>query len=434
MMNVSEEEKHCKQREISLCGESSEARGYLFEESRSHYSWQYLAIEYLNVHLECMGGRTDSAQQPAIYSFRPNKYQGRFQEDGRMSQNTSTASTKDEAAAAPAAKAEKSQATAKDRKEEAKRLIMQYFKQLTEGCDNNKCSNAYCASSSGLKKLSKKEALKKAIGLARRKTKPPLCKPCTTDSSSAKNSTGATGSSSKPEVKESTVETLQLSAFEKAIKEADSCSQANGGKPDYKIAIRMIGNVFGNDIALSSSFTLGSELKVTEKDSGVDLKAVTEFYNLVEKADLTTVLNDTIDRFTQSVLYKPMRKEAPLLELRKYLILLENPAFLDPDSHLIFRRLGEIIFKLPKERKDILVNWFANYSPSQMEELIGRIQQYITVRWYTNRAVEDLKRGTIVLELLYRANELWMNHQLHVYDEDRGFRSPRRRGPTQGNI
>eukprot|EP00470_Lotharella_oceanica_P007318 CAMPEP_0170191756 /NCGR_PEP_ID=MMETSP0040_2-20121228/52448_1 /TAXON_ID=641309 /ORGANISM="Lotharella oceanica, Strain CCMP622" /LENGTH=816 /DNA_ID=CAMNT_0010439909 /DNA_START=11 /DNA_END=2461 /DNA_ORIENTATION=- len=319
-----------------------------------------------------------------------------------------------------------------DRKKELKRLVLRYFQQLTQGCGKPNCENADCASHPGFQRLNKKEALQRAMVLASKKNKPKFCtictKPAKVEKSSKENGAGKENGAengSKREavvVKEPVIEPLTFATFQKLIDEAEGGTQGGSDKkPDYTKAIRMIGKIFADDTALSCSFPSGKELKATEQDSGIEMKNVTAFFTVVEKvAALQEVLNGAIGRLCQQLL-DPMKNkpDAPLYTLRKYLILLENPSFLDPEFHPVFRKLCEIITKLPEAQKDILVNWMSKYTAKRMEELIGRIQQYITVRWYTGRQVDDLQYGTTVLGLLYRANEPWRPHEVHHYGEEK---------------
>mmetsp|Transcript_9106 Transcript_9106/g.17825 ORF Transcript_9106/g.17825 Transcript_9106/m.17825 type:complete len:775 (-) Transcript_9106:469-2793(-) len=318
-----------------------------------------------------------------------------------------------------------------DKKRELKRLVLRYFQQLTQGC-GRECENPDCASSPGFRKLNKKEALKRAMVLASKKIKPELCecesKPAKVEkpnTNSGKEKENGAENCSKREVavaKDPVIEPLTFATFQKLIDEAESGVEGGEKKePDYTKAIRMIGKIFADDTALSCSFPSGKELKATEQDSGIEMKNVTAFFTVVERvAALQEVLNAAIGRLCQQLL-DPMKTKpnAPLYTLRKYLILLENPSFLDPEFHPVFRKLCEIITKLPEAQKDILVNWMSKYTAKRMEELIGRIQQYITVRWYTGRQVDDLQYGTTVLGLLYRANEPWRPHEVHHYVEEK---------------
>jgi len=338
-------------------------------------------------------------------------------------------------------------------------LVLKYFKQLTKGCGNKTCTNPDCFTATG-KKLTKKEALRRALVLASKKNKPNLCIESQNGSGSGSTSSskgkgignGGSGKSKKEKQLAQQADDLtqkkqaaaaakkkkvvapvpvippiSLESFKDLVTEAEArVNNDDDAEPDYKCAIRVIGQVFSvqpNDLALCKSFLRTKDLQATDIDAGLDFKSVTEFYSLVEKIPpLQEALNGAVDRLCQSLTFfskSGARKlnEATLFRLRKFLILLENPAFLDPESHQTLKNLCEVISKLPAKWQDVLVKWFSNYSPRRFEELIGRIQQYITVRWYTTRHVDDLQYGTIVLGLLYRANEPWRNHKVHEYTE-----------------
>mmetsp|Transcript_8195 Transcript_8195/g.11619 ORF Transcript_8195/g.11619 Transcript_8195/m.11619 type:complete len:828 (-) Transcript_8195:219-2702(-) len=317
-----------------------------------------------------------------------------------------------------------------DKKQEAKRLFLKYFKQLTEGCGRKDCDNKHCASSSGFEKLSQKDAFRKAVKLTMQKAK--LCQvmPKANNQSSPDVEKTASSGSKKEAVKpvEKPVKTpLTLAQFDEWIAEDERCAAESSKQPSFSKVIRELGKVFGIDDALSSSFPSSAELKVTSENPGIDFKELNEFYSKVEKhTAIQDALNGAIDRLCTLLVFRSEKSDSPFFKLRKYLILLENPAFLDPEYHPVVRKLCEVISKLASRHHKILVGWFSRYPTRRMEELIGRIQQYITVRWYTGRQVDDLQYGTIVLGLLYKANEPWMNHVPHEYTEEKGHTIPMR--------
>mmetsp|Transcript_17880 Transcript_17880/g.26766 ORF Transcript_17880/g.26766 Transcript_17880/m.26766 type:complete len:834 (+) Transcript_17880:80-2581(+) len=330
--------------------------------------------------------------------------------------------------------------TSNSRKKKLKKLVLQYFHRLTQGCGNPECKNPNCISS-GAKKLSKQEALKRAMVLASKKNRPEICKLVNKKQDSkkieevkdsdekskvakGKDQAKATNGSKKEVVPVKAIEPITIKVFKDFITEAETAAKkTNNPRPDYKKAIRMIGSVFGDDTALSRSFPLSEEVKATEEQSDLDLKAVNEFYTLCEDAEpVQKVLDNTISRLSLKLTYARDTEKTPVFQLRKYLILMENPTFLDPEYHNTFKKLCEAISRLHPSRQKILVKWLSKYPAQQMEDLVSRIQQYITVRWYTTRQVDDLQYGTIVLGLLYRANEPWLGHDLHIYDEEKSHR------------
>jgi len=315
-----------------------------------------------------------------------------------------------------------------ERKAEAKKAFMGYFQRLTQGCGRPNCWNKDCASSSGFKPVPKAEAFKRALALTKKhskicelvkKTENIVAQKRKADSEPKKADQTPNGSKREKVPKpETAIEPLTLSRFEEALGPDENRKDA-----ELKEATRMVREVFGNDIALSSSFASSKELKATRENPGMDFKSLDEFYVRVEKfSPVQEALNQAIHRMCASIRLFSEKTDTPLYKLRKYLIVLENPSFLDPEYHPEFQKLCEGISKLPSSLQDILVKWFSKYTSRRMEELIGRTQQYITVKWYTGRQIDDLHHGAFLLGLLYRANEPWRPHANHEYKEQKGRR------------
>lgn len=318
-----------------------------------------------------------------------------------------------------------------DRKK-IKGLVLQYFDRITNGCgDNPKCKNTYCKSSPAYKKpATRKAGLRLAMKLVSMKNRPKLCVKVHRKGSGDKASKEASSSSPEP---------LDIKTFTALLEEArgggggegDEAGPASAKKkqePDFRRIIRAIGQVFADGGVLSRSFPRtdenGKAVAPTTDDPAIDFDGLDQFYAAVEDNEkLQEVLNGACERLCQRMLYQLPKPSTQPIELRKFLIMLENRSFEDPTYQHVFRKLCQVIVKLSPGLQDVLVRWMSTFSAQRMDNLIGCIQQYITVMWITSRTVEDLKCGTIILGLVYRANEPWRPVVNHTYN-----RSPRMQG------
>jgi hypothetical protein len=46
----------------------------------------------------------------------------------------------------------------------------------------------------------------------------------------------------------------------------------------------------------------------------------------------------------------------------------------------------------------------SNYSVERLDNLVGTIQQYTTVRWYTTRRLDEIKEAVEMLHIVHEAN------------------------------
>ncbi|KAL1022069.1 hypothetical protein UPYG_G00021800 [Umbra pygmaea] len=123
----------------------------------------------------------------------------------------------------------------------AKHLIERYYHQLTEGCGNDSCSNAGCASSQDFHRLDNNAAAVKALDLYKRNAK--LCDPHPSKKGTAMNHKDM--HSVRDDFKD-----VNYLTEEKVYEILDIC----GEKQDYSPLIRVIGRVFSSAEGLVQSF------------------------------------------------------------------------------------------------------------------------------------------------------------------------------------
>ncbi|KAM9828868.1 ubiquitin-protein ligase E3A-like [Syngnathus typhle] len=158
----------------------------------------------------------------------------------------------------------------------AKHLIERYYHQLTEGCGNELCSNSWCASSSGFRRMDNNAAAVKALELYKVNAK--LCDPHPSKKGTAsvylENSPCSNTKMNHKEVHSvrDNFKDVNYLTEEKVYEILDIC----GENEDYSPLIRVIGRVFSSAEVLVQSFRRSNphtkeELKsLQEKDEDKD--------------------------------------------------------------------------------------------------------------------------------------------------------------------
>ncbi|XP_057673534.1 ubiquitin-protein ligase E3A isoform X1 [Corythoichthys intestinalis] len=158
----------------------------------------------------------------------------------------------------------------------AKHLIERYYHQLTEGCGNESCSNSWCASSFGFRRMDNNAAAVKALELYKVNAK--LCDPHPSKKGTASvylENTPCSNTKMNHKDVHSVRDNFKDVSYlteEKVYEILDIC----GEKEDYSPLIRVIGRVFSSAEVLVQSFRRSNphtkeELKsLQEKDEDKD--------------------------------------------------------------------------------------------------------------------------------------------------------------------
>uniref|UniRef100_A0A6A7G6W7 HECT-type E3 ubiquitin transferase n=1 Tax=Hirondellea gigas TaxID=1518452 RepID=A0A6A7G6W7_9CRUS len=298
-----------------------------------------------------------------------------FSDDEADASNKNNASSKNNASRDPA---QSSSADSERLKQKLSARIQRYFQQLTKGCGRYACSNSHCASHEGFVKLMQKEALSEAIRLVRSaEGTVPTCEP---------------------------ISPLSLKLFQEMFARAKETGS-------YREIIHLVGASFGDPDVLDISFSRcseGKEALSTEDDSGMDIDSILETFQLINDCEETANASEhALTRVFNTIDLHSMQDHAQ--HVRKYLILLVNPAFLDP-SHLdLVKRVCISIVKLREFGTRILTNWISTFSHSHLEDVQAMIQQYISIRWIHTRELSDVAPAVHVLNVIKEANDI-SNH------------------------
>eukprot|EP00761_Pharyngomonas_kirbyi_P013978 gb/GECH01014008.1/.p1 GENE.gb/GECH01014008.1/~~gb/GECH01014008.1/.p1 ORF type:complete len:721 (+),score=180.72 gb/GECH01014008.1/:1-2163(+) len=173
-----------------------------------------------------------------------------------------------------------------------------------------------------------------------------------------------------------------------------------------------ISKVFSNPESLNSSFLkIGAlDAVMDPESSGLDIGSVRRVFRSLKDLDsdsvlgtLSTALQKAAEQLGQNAKeYK--RPES----LRVFVILFENPWFMEPEQHNILANIFSAIKGLPETSKSTLVLWWSNSKAEHMQHMVSLVHQFITVQMYSRQYVsQSIADAVMVLELFYRANSTY---------------------------
>mmetsp|Transcript_13682 Transcript_13682/g.26535 ORF Transcript_13682/g.26535 Transcript_13682/m.26535 type:complete len:829 (-) Transcript_13682:59-2545(-) len=341
-------------------------------------------------------------------------------------------------------------------------VFPKYLNQLTAGCGDQGCKSSHCASNPANPKLDHKAATVPALKLSAKavKDKNPskfLCPHVTTTTSSSSSSSSANSSSivveaaaeaqeskgpstaelptasstaltslstpstlsssstamvSSPEVKQKEEEEKLVVLTAESLRQLINDSRHDG----FRAAIHQVGQFFLDHNSISHSFVAAKqdegggerdrkEAGFDDSNPNIDSEALAELQQVVEEEDkIATIMRDNL-----RTLCGRMQVGTHTFALRGFAVLLELPAFLDPEYHEVYKLLCKAVCKLNQQSTDRLVGWLSGYSVARLEGLVAVAQQYLTVRWYTTQTwrerLEDLQAAVKLLSLYQRANK-----------------------------
>ena len=226
------------------------------------------------------------------------------------------------------------------------------------------------------------------------------------DPTSTSTSTSASAVSFKPAVSSIQYSDI-LSLYNAATAQQQSASPSPSlTSTPFSPLIRLIGQLFADLPSLAASFTeYDSQHRLippSTSDPAFDAQQVDNTYQLLcNQPALLSPLVNAIRRCVSAIVTPPHS----LSDLRALLILMECPAWQDPEHADVFRMLCKAVGSVRGEGRDVLVNWYTGCSSERLEHSLGVLQQYITVRWYNMSRIDEVSVAVLVMELLYKANE-----------------------------
>ena len=172
--------------------------------------------------------------------------------------------------------------------------------------------------------------------------------------------------------------------------------------------VRLVGQVFADLDSLAHSFTetdaSDSVLAPTSADPAIDWRQVDDAFTLLlASEELTPPLLNAVRRLISPLTSRPMSSFS-LPHLRALFLLMECPAWLDPEHSDTFKLMTRCLAMVRGDCRAALVDWYATYSSERLAALLGVLQQYITVRWYMMSRVDDVTYAVQVVGLLHAAN------------------------------
>jgi ubiquitin-protein ligase E3 A len=165
--------------------------------------------------------------------------------------------------------------------------------------------------------------------------------------------------------------------------------------------------VFGDFEQIKTNFweQVDGKTDVNEMSPGIDVNLLDELHEIVSAPAASKALATALTTLTTQ-LASTSPKDVPLLALRSYAVLLEIRSFLDPAFNDAFKQLSKAVTNLPTASQEQIWKWISRYNLERLEFMVSAVQQYITVRWYTSRLLDDIMHAVRLLKMLHEANKL----------------------------
>lgn len=316
--------------------------------------------------------------------------------------SSSMDTSNDEPAAARLAK-DKTQANIKKR-------FQEFCGQLMNGCGLDTCSNPDCASNKDAVKRAKNQCVQRALQLVKSKGK--LCKEQQEEKGAeVKAATPPEATVAKPvEAKESPPAKPAAPAHvPQPLSTQEVKALVESTKHDgFRGLIRRLGTFFTDQSSIGHSFleqAHGKAVEVTEDWPSFEVEALHRVHELItEEPTVSNAFHGALQRLGKHLDSAPMPPACDLVTLRSFAVLLEVRSFLDPTYHDTFKLLIKRVTNLPAAARSILSTWMSTYSVARIDHLVGAIQQYTTVRWYTTRRLDDIMYAVRMLHIVHDAN------------------------------
>jgi len=173
--------------------------------------------------------------------------------------------------------------------------------------------------------------------------------------------------------------------------------------------VKLIGATFGDSEILNAPNFPKAPVPDDEPPLGLDLLRVDQMYEAIvslDREDLSNSLAGACER----LLHNLVHQAASLVDsstVRQFAVMLENPLLIDPGySTDITQKLLKAITNLPEPLTEVLKTVFQTYSTVRMSRLVDILQQFITVRLYSQEKIDDyVVSATRVLGLLAQVND-----------------------------
>eukprot|EP01083_Nonionella_stella_P143395 445624_1 len=264
-------------------------------------------------------------------------------------------------------------------KEKARKDIRMLHHQLFEGCGRMRCDNPHCASNPDVTPLSSVEVFKSVcMSLRQSRSSFDLC---------------------------DLVSPLRVLEFERLFEIARAAPAEQPGR--FRDIVKMVGAGFSDPDVLDISFAKAEDGKVllpTAEESNLNLDAVDRVYSLINGAEpAINALGHSLEQISATLEFDAPHHTHHTL-LRKYLVLLLNPAFLDPTFLRPLKNVCKAVIALPESSQKILTTWVSKFPEERLESIQTMLHQYITIRWMDCHSIDDVSPAVKVMNIVYEAN------------------------------
>lgn len=147
---------------------------------------------------------------------------------------------------------------------------------------------------------------------------------------------------------------------------------------DYKKVLKFFETTFSSFAHINVTFK--SHKEKPPEDSGLSMdylhsvyKYILELPQDIQKLTLKGIINS---------LLKDMKKPRDKVDLRAYLVLLQNPQFNAAATYVIFAHLLRQIANLSDQEHHCLVQWFKRLPRENFKTVVERLQNFLSVRLF----------------------------------------------------
>lgn len=174
---------------------------------------------------------------------------------------------------------------------------------------------------------------------------------------------------------------------------------------DWREIVKLIGATFSDGAKLNDE-NFPSSVPNATMPLGVDLVLVSKIYEKIMSLGQEDSLVNACELLLNNLQYQAEVVDDPA-KLKQFVVMLQSPLLIDPGYAMsITQNLIVALDKLRPSMKEIIQNVFAGYDKQRMEDTLDVLHQFITVRLYSERAIDKYMLSAVkIMAMLAKVNE-----------------------------
>jgi ubiquitin-protein ligase E3 A len=191
-----------------------------------------------------------------------------------------------------------------------------------------------------------------------------------------------------------------------------SLGQMCAARDTWRPFVEYLSLIFSASDILKNSVIVDGEVDGEAEEIGIDLSEICEIYNFIysrKQEVLSNCIRNSSSRLLDSESYLNFAPGDPPSSLRHFVILLQNPDLLEPESFGLLKTLCLRIGSLPSFCAEHLMKFYSLQPAGILLEIISTLQQFITLRLLGEEAKGSdnvVLCATRVLRIIYDASGL----------------------------